>query len=140
MTNGEGGRALAELVGDLELALLPYDEAAARVDELVTFFEAHPDATVRERMAELLQLIDALHRTPLQRLVALLETYGWDGGGSSVPPLERASADAVIRRLLQLYDLAPLPPVAPAAPVSPVVTADQLRATLHARGGRRQGV
>ncbi|HEU5315561.1 MAG TPA: hypothetical protein VFX49_05585 [Chloroflexota bacterium] len=115
-----------------ELALLPYDEAAARIDTLLASLELHPDAAVRDGVAELLQLVDALHRTPLARLVALLETYAWDGGGASVPPLDRALADAVIARLLQLYDLAPLPADAapPEPPSSGLITPEQLRATL----------
>ena len=129
---------LAESQGEVDLTLLPYDEAAARIDQLLSFFEAHPDPAVCERVEELLQLVDALHRTPLERLVALLETYAWDGGGASVPPLERAVTDAVIRRLLQLYGLTPLPPEAaeppPAAPASTVISAEQLRATLRRPG------
>ena len=129
---------LASPQGEVDLALLPYDEAAARLDALIGYFEGHPDDAVREHVEELLQLVDALHRTPLSRLVALLETYAWDGGGPSVPPLERARADAVIGRLLQLYDLAPLPPgavedpmAAPAPPAPTIISVAQLRATLR---------
>lgn len=79
-----------------------------RVDELVRFFEQHPDAEVRERMVELLQCIDALHRSPLKRLAGLLDSYDWDGGAwASIPPLERAQNDPLVRRLLELYDLVP---------------------------------
>ena len=131
-------RSLGESQEEVDLALLPYDEAAARIDQLLGFFEAHPDPAVCERVEELLQLVDALHRTPLERLVALLETYAWDGGGASVPPLERAGADAVIRRLLQLYGLAPLQPDTaappPAVPASTVISAEQLHATLRRPG------
>ena len=88
---------------------VPFDEVATRVDELVSYFEQHPDAEVRDRMAELLQCVDALHRSPLRRLIGLLESYGWDGGAwSSIPPLERAHGDPLVRRLLELYDLAPV--------------------------------
>jgi len=87
---------------------VPYEEIAARVDQLIALFEAHPDVMIRDRVEELLQCIDALHRAPLQRLDALLDTYGWDGGGMTIPPLERALNDPLIRRLFELYDLAPV--------------------------------
>jgi Fe-S cluster biogenesis protein NfuA len=95
--------------GSTAPVLVPFDDVAARVDELVTFFERHPDPEIRDRVVELLQCVDALHRSPLKRLVALLETYQWDGGaGASIPPLERARSDPLISRLLELYDLLPL--------------------------------
>jgi hypothetical protein len=112
-----------------------YEELATRIDAHVAFFEAHPDAQVRERMTELLQLIDLLHRAPLKRLATLLETYAWDGGGS-LPPLERAHADHMIRRLLELYGLVP---DAASESQAAVVSAEALLAEFRGRrGGQRR--
>ncbi len=119
-----------------ETTLVPYDDVAARVDALVQFFEMHPDSAVQESAIELLQLVDALHRSPLKRLFALLETYSWDSGsGLSIPPLERARSDHLIRRLLQLYDLVP-PDHEEINPEAEVEAAlEQVRPYIQSHGG-----
>lgn len=121
---------------ETEATLVPYDDVAARVDELVRFFETHPDSVVQESAIELLQLVDALHRSPLKRLFALLETYSWDSGsGLSIPPLERARSDHLIRRLLQLYDLVP-PDQEEIDPEAEVEAAlEQVRPYIQSHGG-----
>ena len=83
------------------------------LDALVREFEALPFPEVRERVFELLQTVDALHRTGLNRLLDLVREH--DGGAL----LARAAADPVVGTLLVLYDLAPEPaPVAAPGTVS----------------------
>jgi len=115
---------------------VPYDEIVARVDQLVSLFEAHPDAMIRDRVEELLQCVDALHRAPLQRLEALLETYGWDGGGGmTIPPLDRALNDPLIRRLFELYDLAPVELSAETLRADVERALEQVRPYVESHGG-----
>ena len=77
---------------------LPADVAAAaqRLDELVKRFEAHPDPAVQERVFELLQCVDTMHRAGLRSLNELLKTAGLQ---------RRAVDDPEIRLLFDLYDL-----------------------------------
>ncbi|MDP9365326.1 MAG: Rieske (2Fe-2S) protein [Chloroflexota bacterium] len=91
------------------------------LDELVREFEGLPFPEVRDRVFELLQTVDALHRAGLVRLVDLLRDHG---GGES---LEQAAADPIVRTLLVLYDLAPEPaPVAVAAGTSSFIPLDRI--------------
>ncbi len=77
---------------------LPTEVAAAvnRLDELVKRFEAHPDPAVKERVFELLQCIDTMHRAGLRSLNELLKTAGLQ---------RRAVDDPEVRLLFDLYDL-----------------------------------
>src|SRR5690242_20658734 len=77
---------------------LPTEVAAAlnRLDDLVKSFEAHPDPAVQERVFELLRCVDALHRSGLRRLNALLKVAGLQ---------QRAVDDPEVRLLFDLYDL-----------------------------------
>ncbi len=84
--------------------------AGRHLDELVREFENLPFPEVRDRVFELLQTVDALHREGLTRLVDLLRAR--DEGAL----LEQAAADFVIGTLLVLYDLAPESPPIAAAP------------------------
>ena len=82
--------------GDLESELA---DAVARLDDLVTRFEAHPHPDVRDGVAALLQAVDTIHRIGLTRLAGELEGLG--------PVRERLLADPALRLLLELYELAP---------------------------------
>jgi hypothetical protein len=77
---------------------LPEEVAAAlhHLDELVQMFEQHADAEVRERVFELLQCVDAVHRAGLTRLHALVALAGLE---------QRALADPEAALLLELYEL-----------------------------------
>jgi nitrite reductase/ring-hydroxylating ferredoxin subunit/Fe-S cluster biogenesis protein NfuA len=77
---------------------LPGEVASAvnRLDDLVKRFEAHPDPAVQERVFELLQCIDTMHRAGLRRLNQLLKTAGLQ---------RRAVEDPEVRLLFDLYDL-----------------------------------
>jgi nitrite reductase/ring-hydroxylating ferredoxin subunit/Fe-S cluster biogenesis protein NfuA len=73
---------------------------AHRLDGTVRYFEEHPNQEVRERVLEMLGLVDALHREGIRRLVELL----WNG---SPAVLEQALNDPAVNVLLQLYEFAP---------------------------------
>ncbi len=75
--------------------------AARRVAELAQEFENLPYPQLREKGIDLLRAVDTLHRTPLERLVALLRASG------SADLLDKLSEDPILRQLLILYDLLP---------------------------------
>ena len=78
-----------------------FQEVARHLDELVQEFEGLPYPAVREKVFDLLQTVDALHRESLSRLVAFIQDEG------QAELLDRAVEDPVVRTLLVLYDLAP---------------------------------
>jgi 3-phenylpropionate/trans-cinnamate dioxygenase ferredoxin component len=78
-----------------------FQAALLRLDELVQQFESMPYPTIREKVFEVLQAIDAVHREGLHRLVSLLPHEGREEW------LEQAAADPAVRALLLFYDLAP---------------------------------
>ena len=95
--------------GSGRLAEGEFRAVGRHLDDLVREFESLPYPQIRDRVFELLQTVDALHRSGLHRLVELLAQH--DGGAA----LERAAADPIVRTLLVLYDLAPEPEPAPVA-------------------------
>jgi nitrite reductase/ring-hydroxylating ferredoxin subunit len=72
-----------------------------RLDELVQEFESMPFPAIREKIFEVLQTIDAVHREGLHRLLHLIPE------DNRAEWLEQAAADPAIRALLLFYDLAP---------------------------------
>lgn len=91
------------------------EQHAARLLELVTELEQDPRDDVRNRVLELLDHIDHLHRSSVWRLFELMTELGGKG------LVDRITADATVRMLFMLYDLLPVDPVTP------------VRAELHAR-------
>ena len=75
------------------------EDILAEVQRLINALEAHPDATVGERVRELLADIDAVHRAALTHLVAAIQ------GMAGEAFLNRLAADPAIRLLLMSYDL-----------------------------------
>jgi nitrite reductase/ring-hydroxylating ferredoxin subunit len=69
------------------------------VQRLIAALEAHPDPAVANGVTELLQGIDAIHRTALTHLVQAI--HGMAGEAF----LNRLTADPAIRLLLMSYDL-----------------------------------
>jgi len=69
------------------------------VQRLMAELEAHPDPGVRTAVANLLQNIDAVHRTALTHLVGAIQAMAGDAF------LNRLTADPAIRLLLMSYDL-----------------------------------
>lgn len=101
-----------------------FQSAIHQLDLLVRQFETLPIPEVQERVFTMLQLIDALHREGLARLMRFLpknEQAGW---------LERAAKDPAVSTLLTLYDLLPGDPVLQAERAL-----DSIRPYLHSHGG-----
>lgn len=71
------------------------------LDGLIQDLAEHPDAAVRERVAALLDGVDALHRAALGRLVGLLQAPGAEATWA------RVQRDPIVRATLLLYDLLP---------------------------------
>src|SRR5262249_2631336 len=97
---------------EMELPELEEVEAdAARVAELVKYFEQSKDWEAQDKVFEMLQRIDRMHRACIWRLYQLTSELG--GGGL----MERIEQDPVIKTLFVLYDL--LPPQSPYAEPEP---------------------
>lgn len=99
---GNGNIPEEELQPEQELE--PEDElqaAADLTDQLIQEFEQHPDEQVREKVFQLLDAVDRLHRPGLRALMQFLESKKLWG------IIEQARSDPVIRTLLELYDLMP---------------------------------
>ncbi len=69
------------------------------VQRLIGELESHPDAAVGARLTELLQGIDAIHRTALTHLVSAIQAMAGEAF------INRLTADPAIRLLLMSYDL-----------------------------------
>jgi nitrite reductase/ring-hydroxylating ferredoxin subunit len=69
------------------------------VQRLIAELESHPDAAVGARLTDLLQGIDAIHRTALTRLVTAIQAMAGEAF------INRLTADPAIRLLLMSYDL-----------------------------------
>ncbi|MBW3548395.1 MAG: hypothetical protein KY452_09720 [Actinobacteria bacterium] len=90
---------------------LAYPEVAARIGELAEHLASHPDPAVSERVVELLDWVDVVHRVGLSQLVEMITQ--WRGEIF----LESAATDDVAGILLDAYDLRDeLAPEAPAPP------------------------
>jgi nitrite reductase/ring-hydroxylating ferredoxin subunit len=69
------------------------------VQRLIAELESHSDAAVGARLTELLQGIDAIHRTALTHLVSAIQAMAGEAF------INRLTADPAIRLLLMSYDL-----------------------------------
>jgi nitrite reductase/ring-hydroxylating ferredoxin subunit len=69
------------------------------VQRLIAELESHPDAAVGARLTELLQGVDAIHRTALTHLVSAIQAMAGEAF------INRLTADPAIRLLLMSYDL-----------------------------------
>jgi Fe-S cluster biogenesis protein NfuA len=78
-------------------APLPAHVAAAleRLDDLVRWFEDHPDEGVQDGLLEVLRAVDVIHRGALDRLVGVLDAHGLR---------EVALADPHVALLVGLYE------------------------------------
>ena len=83
---------------------------AARIAELVKHFERSKDWGTQEKVFELLERIDHMHRACVWRLYELTTELGGKG------LVERLQIDPVIKTLFILYDLLPPEPTEPTAP------------------------
>jgi Fe-S cluster biogenesis protein NfuA len=82
---------------------LGYDEVMPRVGELYDELMGHPDAEVRDRVEEMMDLVDAFHREGLGRLVEMIRA--WRGEIF----LESVGRDDVTGYFLNAYDLGEAP-------------------------------
>ena len=83
---------------------------AARIAELVKHFDGSKDWGTQEKVFELLERIDHMHRACVWRLYELTTELGGKG------LIERLQIDPVIKTLFILYDLLPPEPTEPTAP------------------------
>lgn len=107
-----------------QLSEAEFQAATQHLDALVQEFEALPLPDVQEKVFDLLQTVDAIHREGLNRLIGFLRAYG------HADLVERATEDPIIGTLLLLYDLVP------ADELTQVETAlEQVRPYIHSHGG-----
>ncbi len=84
------------------------EEDAARIAELVKHFEQSKDWETQEKVFELLERIDHIHRACIWRIYELTTELGGKG------LVDRLQMDPLIKTLFILYDL--LPPDSPHPP------------------------
>jgi hypothetical protein len=77
------------------------EQDAARIAQLVKGVEESKDYQMQEKIFELLQRIDRLHRTCVWRIYELTTELGGKG------LVERLARDPIIKTLFVLYDLLP---------------------------------
>jgi hypothetical protein len=90
------------------------EQHAARIAELMQQLEAEAESPTRERVFELLEHIDHLHRTCVWRLFELVTELGGKG------LIDRVAADPIVKTLFVLYDLIPSEPLRPVVSSGPV--------------------
>ena len=83
------------------------EDHAERVLQLVQELEQLEDTQVREKVFELLENIDHLHRTCVWKIFELATQLGGKG------LVERMTEDSAVRTLFMLYDLIPVDPLLP---------------------------
>ena len=85
------------------------EEDAARIAELVKHFEESKDWATQQKVFEMLERIDHMHRACIWRIYELVTELGGKG------LVERLQLDPMIKTLFILYDLLP-PDSSPAPP------------------------
>jgi nitrite reductase/ring-hydroxylating ferredoxin subunit len=84
------------------------EEHAERVLEIVREFEHLEDEQLRNRIFELLEHIDHLHRSCVWKVFELAAQLGGKG------LIDRMTQDTAVKTLFMLYDLIPIDPLMPA--------------------------
>ncbi len=100
---------------------LAYPEVAARIGELAERLASHPDPAVSERVIELLDWVDVVHREGLAQLVEMITA--WRGEVF----LESVATDEVAGTMLDAYGLREEVVPEPPAPPPPQPTLVQIR-------------
>lgn len=115
----------------VDIETLGYDEVMPRVGELFDELMTHPDAAVRDRVEEMMDLFDAFHREGLGRLVEMIRA--WRGEIF----LESVAADDVTGYFLAAYDLGEAPDDREAAAAAESVDAalEEMRPFVESHGG-----
>jgi nitrite reductase/ring-hydroxylating ferredoxin subunit len=80
---------------------------AERLLELITELGDWPDQSVRERVMELLEHVDHLHRSGVWKLFELMTQLGGKG------LTDRIATDPIVKTLFMLYDIIPVDPLQP---------------------------
>jgi Fe-S cluster biogenesis protein NfuA len=115
----------------VDIETLAYEDVMPRVGELFDELMTHPDAGVRDRVEEMMDLFDASHREGLGRLEEMIRA--WRGEIF----LESVSRDDVTGYFLSAYDLGEAPDERElAAAYEAVDTAlEELRPMIESHGG-----
>lgn len=115
----------------VDVETLGYDEVMPRVGELYDELMSHPDAAVRDRVEEMMDLVDAFHREGLGRLVEMIRA--WRGEIF----LESVARDDVTGYFLNAYDLGEAPDEREALAAAESVDAalEELRPMIESHGG-----
>jgi len=87
----------------VDVEMLGYNEIMPRVGELYDELMTHPDAGVRDRVEEMLDLVDSFHREGLGRLIEMIRA--WRGEIF----LQSVGNDDVTGYFLSAYDLGEAP-------------------------------
>lgn len=115
----------------VDIETLAYEDVMPRVGELFDELMTHPDAAVRDRVEEMMDLFDAFHREGLGRLVEMIRA--WRGEIF----LESVSRDDVTGYFLNAYDLGEAPDEREQAAAYEAVDAalEELRPMIESHGG-----
>jgi nitrite reductase/ring-hydroxylating ferredoxin subunit len=90
------------------------EQHAVRIADLMQQLETDAESPTRERVFELLEHIDHLHRTCVWRLFELVTELGGKG------LIDRVAGDPAVKTLFVLYDLIPSEPLRPVVSSGPV--------------------
>lgn len=115
----------------VDVETMAYDEVMPRVGFLYDELMTHPDAAVRDRVEEMMDLFDTFHREGLGRLVEMIRA--WRGEIF----LESVSRDEVTGYFLNAYDLGEAPDDREALAAAESVDAalEELRPMIESHGG-----
>jgi Fe-S cluster biogenesis protein NfuA len=115
----------------VEVEALSYQDVMPRVGELYDDLMTHPDSGVRDRVEEMMDLVDAFHREGLGRLVEMIRA--WRGEIF----LESVANDDVTGYFLSAYDFGEAPDERDRAAAAEAVDAavEELRPMIESHGG-----
>jgi len=115
----------------VDIETLAYDAVMPRVGTLYDELMTHPDAAVRDRVEEMMDLFDTFHREGLGRLVEMIRA--WRGETF----LESVAGDDVTGFFLSAYDFGEAPDDRDAAAAADAVDAamQELRPMIESHGG-----
>ncbi len=115
----------------VDIETMAYTDVMPRVGELFDELMTHPDAAVRDRVEEMMDLFDAFHREGLGRLVEMIRA--WRGEIF----LDSVAGDDVTGYFLAAYDFGESPDDRDAAAAADAVDAalEELRPMIESHGG-----
>ncbi len=115
----------------VDVETLGYDEVMPRVGALFDELMTHPDAAVRDRVEEMMDLFDAFHREGLGRLVEMIRAWRGEIFLASV------ANDDITGYFLSAYDFGEAPDDRDAASAAEAVDAalEELRPMIESHGG-----